>query len=31
MDIKGYRHNPNAFFEAITFLGQALPKRSVPS
>src|SRR5690554_5065455 len=31
MDIKGYRHIPNAFFEAITFLAQALPKRSVPT
>ena len=31
MDIKGYRHIPQALFDAITFLGQALPKRSVPT
>ena len=31
MDMKGYRHIPKALFEAITFLAQALPKRSVPT
>lgn len=31
MDNKGYRHIPNALFDAITFLAQALPKRSVPT
>jgi len=31
MDDKGYRHIPNALFDAITFLAQALPKRSVPT
>lgn len=29
MDNKGYGNIPNALFEAITFLAQALPKRSV--
>ena len=31
MDDKGYCHIPNALFDAITFLAQALPKRSVPT
>ena len=31
MDDKGYRNIPNALFESITFLAQALPKRSVPT
>jgi hypothetical protein len=31
MDYKGYRHIPRAVFDAITFLAQALPKRSVPT
>lgn len=31
MDDKGYRHIPRALFDAITFLAQALPKRSVPT
>ena len=31
MDDKEYRHIPHALFEAITFLAQALPKRSVPT
>lgn len=31
MDIKGYRHIPRALFDAITFLAEALPKRSVPT
>jgi len=31
MDIKGYRHIPRALFDIITFLAQALPKRSVPT
>lgn len=31
MDKKGYRHIPQALFNAITFLAQALPKRSVPT
>ena len=31
MDIKGYRHIPKALFDIITFLAQALPKRSVPT
>ena len=31
MDHKGYRHIPRALFDAITFLAQALPKRSVPT
>ncbi|MBU4151297.1 MAG: hypothetical protein KKD63_00300 [Proteobacteria bacterium] len=31
MDIKGYRHIPKALFDIITFLPQALPKRSVPT
>ena len=31
MDTKGYGHIPNALFDAITFLAQALPKRSVPT
>lgn len=31
MDDKGYRHIPHALFEAITFLAQAVPKRSVPT
>jgi hypothetical protein len=29
MDTKGYSHIPKALFDAITFLAQALPKRSV--
>lgn len=29
MDKKGYRHIPQAFLQAITFLAQVLPKRSV--
>jgi hypothetical protein len=31
MDYKGYRHIPGALFDAITFLAQAVPKRSVPT
>jgi hypothetical protein len=31
MDTKGYGNIPDAFFEAITFLARALPKRSVPT
>ncbi len=31
MDKKGYRHIPYALFDAITFLAQALPKRSIPT
>ena len=31
MDHKGYRYIPRALFDAITFLAQALPKRSVPT
>ena len=31
MDYKGYRHIPRALFDAITFLAQALPKRSIPT
>ncbi len=31
MDHKGYCHIPRALFDAITFLAQALPKRSVPT
>lgn len=31
MDTKGYCHIPKALFDAITFLAQALPKRSVPT
>lgn len=31
MDNKGYHHIPRALFDAITFLAQALPKRSVPT
>ncbi len=31
MDYKGYRHIPRALFDAITFLAQAVPKRSVPT
>ena len=31
MDHTGYRHIPRALFDAITFLAQALPKRSVPT
>ena len=31
MDTKGYRHIPQSLFDAITFLAQALPKRSVPT
>lgn len=31
MDTKGYGHIPKALFDAITFLAQALPKRSVPT
>jgi hypothetical protein len=31
MDYKGYGHIPRALFDAITFLAQALPKRSVPT
>ena len=31
MDSKGYRHIPRALFDSITFLAQALPKRSVPT
>lgn len=31
MDYKGYRHIPRALFDAITFLAQAIPKRSVPT
>jgi len=29
MDTKGYSHIPDALFQAITFLAQTLPKRSV--
>lgn len=31
MDTKGYGNIPDALFEAITFLAQALPKRAVPT
>lgn len=31
MDTKGYGRIPKALFDAITFLAQALPKRSVPT
>lgn len=31
MDTKGYASIPKALFDAITFLAQALPKRSVPT
>jgi hypothetical protein len=31
MDYKRYRHIPRALFDTITFLAQALPKRSVPT
>jgi len=31
MDHKGYGHIPKALFDAITFLAQSLPKRSVPT
>ncbi len=31
METKGYGNIPDTLFEAITFLAQALPKRSVPS
>lgn len=31
MDIKGYGNIPQALYDAITFLAQALPKRSVPT
>jgi hypothetical protein len=31
MDHKGYHHIPRALFDAITFLCQSLPKRSVPT
>jgi hypothetical protein len=31
MDYKGYCHIPRAMFDAITFLAQSLPKRSVPT
>ena len=31
MDHKGYCHIPRALFDAITFLAQSLPKRSVPT
>jgi hypothetical protein len=31
MDHKGYGHIPRALFDAITFLAQSLPKRSVPT
>lgn len=31
MDTKGYRHIPSAVFDAITFLAQVLPKRSIPT
>lgn len=31
MDTKGYSRIPKALFDAITFLAQALPKRSVPT
>lgn len=31
MDTKGYGSIPQALFDAITFLAQALPKRSVPT
>lgn len=31
MNYKGYRHIPRALFDAIKFLAQALPKRSVPT
>lgn len=31
MDYKGYGHIPKALFDTITFLAQALPKRSVPT
>jgi hypothetical protein len=31
MDNKGYGNIPQALFDAITFLAQALPKRSVPT
>ena len=30
METKGYGNIPDTLFEAITFLAQALPKRSVP-
>ncbi|MCF6265124.1 MAG: hypothetical protein L3J57_01080 [Desulfuromusa sp.] len=31
MDNQGYRTIPKALFESITFLAQALPKRSAPT
>ena len=31
MDIKGYGNIPQSLYDAITFLAQALPKRSVPT
>lgn len=31
MDIKGYCNIPQSLYDAITFLAQALPKRSVPT
>jgi hypothetical protein len=31
MDTKGYGRIPKALYDAITFLAQALPKRSVPT
>jgi len=31
MDIKGYHNIPQSLYDAITFLAQALPKRSVPT
>ena len=31
MNNKGYGNIPSALFESITFLAQALPKRSIPT
>ena len=31
MGNKEFRHVPQVFFDAITFLAQALPKRSIPT
>jgi hypothetical protein len=31
MDTKGYGNIPQSLYDAITFLAQALPKRSVPT
>ncbi|WP_321532186.1 hypothetical protein [uncultured Desulfuromonas sp.] len=31
MDTKGYGNIPESLYDAITFLAQALPKRSVPT